>query len=135
MLSTRKLTVTRSVVIALLLTSSLSHATMKTDSSGKIVYDYGNISSYCNGYESTGHCADVQDAADAANLAIHQANQYTDTRINDVKTYIENYVDSTPSGVEKSYVDSADAATLRDAKKYTDETSATDRSYADTLAA
>lgn len=99
---------------------------MTVGGNGSIVFDPGL--SRC---ESGGYCADISNVTDAANLAMEQARQYTDAQIGDVKTYVENYVDNNVSGVDQSYVDSADARTLNDARDHTNAVSAADRTYTD----
>ncbi|ECD9611726.1 hypothetical protein FNZ18_20500 [Salmonella enterica subsp. salamae] len=104
---------------------------------GDMVADNGHITfepglATC---ESGGQCADISNVTDAANLAVDLAKQYTDTRINDVKEYVENYIDNSTSGVDQSYVDNADSKVLNDAKSYTDASSTADRAYTDNQSA
>ncbi|TLJ04862.1 hypothetical protein FEK47_21195, partial [Escherichia sp. E3659] len=63
------------------------------------------------------HCTqmDEPDVADAVNKGIDISKDYTDQRYDEMKSYVEN------NGVDKSYVDAADAAS----KKYADQKAAT----------
>ncbi|ECI6680426.1 hypothetical protein EHE65_04155 [Salmonella enterica subsp. enterica] len=131
----------RTSVAVLLLISGAVHADnvaplpsffgdMVADSNGHITFEPGLSS--C---EVGDQCADIYNVTDAANLAVDLARQYTDTRINDVKEYVENYIDNSTSGVDQSYVDNADSKILNDAKTYTDTSSTADRAYTDNQSA
>lgn len=131
----------RTSVAVLLLLSSAVHAgdaaplpaffgDMVADDNGHITFEPGLAN--CEG---GGQCADISNVTDAANLAVDLARQYTDTRINGVKAYVENYIDSSTSGVDQSYVDNADSKVLDNAKTYTDASSSADRAYTDSQSA